>query len=95
MTVEGVVMSGQVIASVPGSWPEGSRVSVALVDEDDILDAELASCPPPPETETHEEFLESLRQEIADIKAGIRGIPLEQLERELAAEFKLPLIPKD
>ena len=95
MTVEGVVVNGRVIASVPGSWPEGSRVSVALLEEDD-LDAELDAIPVPPETETQEEFLESLRQSIADIKLGKNyGRPVDEVFAEIARELKLPNVPRE
>lgn len=90
MTVEGVVMNGRVIATAPESWPDGSRVSVALLQDDD-LDAELAAMPPPPETETQEEFLESLRQSIADIKAGkSRGRPVDEVFRRYCKGTQSP-----
>lgn len=49
--------------------------------------------PIPPETETHEEFIESLRQSIADIKAGVAGIPLEECMRRISEELGLPDVP--
>lgn len=94
MTVEGVVMNGRVIASAPESWPDGSRVSVELLGEDE-LDRELAAMPIPPDTETHEEFLESLRQAHADVKAGKRGIPLEEVFAQISKELNLPMVPRE
>lgn len=78
------------IASTPKSWLDGSSVSAPLAEEDG-----LDAMPIPPETETHEEFLESLRQELADIQAGIRGIPLEEAFAQIAAELNLPKVPRE
>ncbi len=93
MVVEGMIVNGRVEVAVPAAWTDGTRVTVALADADvDDLDFDFE---PPPETETHDEFLESLRQEVADIKAGIPGIPLEQMVEELAQEFNFPRVSRD
>jgi hypothetical protein len=64
--------------------------------EDDDLDAELAAMPVPPETETHEEFLESLRQSIADIEAGRNlGRPVDEVFADIAKELNLPKVPRE
>src|SRR4051812_31725050 len=90
MVVEGVVVNGRVEAKLPKSWPEGSVVTLALVEPD-----ELDAMPPMPEVETEAEFIESIRQELADIDAGIPGMSVEQAFaavddelRRLAAEGK-------
>lgn len=63
---------------------------------DDDLDAELAAMPVPPETETHEEFLEGLRQSIADIKAGKNlGCPVDEVFADIARELNLPKVPRE
>ena len=79
MIVEGVVVNGRVEAKAPNSWPEGSVVTVALAEPE----------------ETEEEFLESLRQELADIDAGVPGIPLEVAFAQIAADLKLPPVPRE
>ena len=58
------------------------------VVEDDPDDWENA--PPPPTTETREEFLDSLRQSIAAVQAGQKGRPLKDVMDEIAKEFNLP-----
>ena len=45
--------------------------------------------PPEPTGETRAEFLDSLRQSIADIKAG-KGIPIEEAFARIRAELNLP-----
>lgn len=56
--------------------------------EDDDLDAELAAMPVPPGTETHEEFLESLRQSIAEVKSGVPGLSVEEAFANVDAELR-------
>ena len=93
MVVEGVVTNGRVEVKLPHSWGEGSRVAVSLLDVDE-WDEALDAMPMPPDTETHEEFLESIRQSVADIMAGVRGIPLDQAFAQIAAELNLPPVPR-
>ena len=92
MVLEGVIVNGRVDLKVPAEWPNGSRVTIELAADD--LDYS-EGYDPPPEEESHEEFLESLRQAVADIKAGIRGIPLEEAFAQIAAEFNLPPVPPE
>jgi len=86
MVIEGVVVNGRVEAELPTSWPEGAFVTVALAEPDEL--DELDEMPPIPETETEEEFLESLRQSIADVKAGVRGMSVAEAFAEVDAELR-------
>lgn len=87
MSFAGTVVNGSIVLDGSPHLPEGSRVEVELVEEDD-LDAELASCPPPPVTETYEEVLESLRQSHAEVKAGANRVSVEEAFAKLDAEFR-------
>ena len=85
-------MNGSIVLDGAPRLPEGSRVEVAFLEDDD-LDAEPASIPIPPETETHEEFLESLRQFYSEVQAGIRGISAEEARRLIGEERGWPDVP--
>jgi hypothetical protein len=88
MSWQGTVVNGAI--RLDGSWslPEGAKVWVELSDDD-----ELDNMPPPPPTETYEEHLASLRQSIAETKAGIGGVDARQFLKEMAIKHKLPLQP--
>ncbi len=88
MTREGTVVNGVIVLDGPPPFPEGTRVRVEAADDAELWD-ELADVPPPPATETREEFLESLRQSVADVKAG-RGIPAAEAFARIRAELGLP-----
>jgi predicted DNA-binding antitoxin AbrB/MazE fold protein len=87
MSFAGTVVNGSIVLDGSPRLPEGSRVDVELVQEDD-LDAELASCPPQPQTETYEEVLESLRQSYAEIQAGARGMSIEEAFAKVDLELR-------
>jgi len=96
MSFPGTVVNGSIVLDGAPRLPEGSRVDVSFLDEDDELDAELAAMPIPPETETHEEFLESLRQSLADVKAGRNlGRPVDEVFADIARELNLPKVPRE
>ena len=80
MTIEGTVINGVVVLDGSPQLPEGQRV---------IVDLESDDFGPPPSTETYAEHIASLRQAMADIDAGIKGMPLEQFAAEMKAEFGL------
>ncbi|QDU19259.1 hypothetical protein [Urbifossiella limnaea] len=89
MTCEGTVVNGTIVFDNPPPFPEGTRVRVESADDADLWD-ELARVPAPPETETREEFLASLRQSVADVRAGAKGKPLAEFAAELKREFGTP-----
>jgi len=82
MTVEGTVVNGMVVLDTGASLPEGSRVRVALSDDDDLA-VEL-----PHATETYQEHLAILRQSITDAKAGVGGMTLAEAMSALDAELR-------
>ena len=84
MSLEGTVVNGVVVLDGSPHLPEGLRVRVDLDDEDDIG--------PPLPTETYEEHLAALRQSIADMDAGVKGIPLDEVMAQISAEFNLPSV---
>lgn len=86
MTREGTVVNGAVVFDGPPPFPEGTRVRVEAAADAELWD-ELARIPPPPETETREEFLQSLRQSYADMKAGVKGTPAAEFFAELRREL--------
>ncbi len=84
MLLEGTIQNGALVPDDGAALPDGARVRYELLadDEDDLG--------PPPDTETRAEFLASLRESVADARAGVPGIPLDEAMTLIAAEFKLP-----
>ena len=80
----GIMKNGVIVPDEPGTIPDGTCVHFELADEDDWP----ADVMPP--TETYEEHLEILRQSIAEMKAGVPGMTLEELRQELQREFGTP-----
>jgi hypothetical protein len=72
----GTVVNGVIVCDGPPP-PDGTRIYLEAV---------------PPADETREEFLESLRQSIADAKAG-HTRPAKEVLKELAVRHGLPLEP--
>jgi len=90
MALEGTVVNGVLVFDGPPP-PDGTRLRVELSNPDDDLWDELAKVPPPPTTETYEEHLQALRQSIAEMNAGVPGMPLKEAMAELKKEFGVPL----
>ena len=88
MTLEGTVVNGLVVFDGTPKLPEGFVVRAEFIDPDDELDRELAGVPVPPPTETYEEHLALLRQSVADAKAGIGLMTLEEAMAEVDAELR-------
>lgn len=88
MALEGTVVNGVLVFDGPPP-PDGTRLRVELSDADSDLWDELARVPPPP-TDTYEEHLEALRQSIAEMKAGVPGMPLAEFAAQLKKEFGVP-----
>jgi hypothetical protein len=89
MAIEGTVVNGVLVFDGPPP-PDGTRLRLEVADADDDLWDELDKVPPPPTTETYEEHLEALRQSIAEMKAGVPGMPLKEAMAKIAAELNLP-----
>ncbi len=87
MSLEGTVVNGVVVLDGGPQLAEGARVRVEPEDEDDIG--------PPPSTETYEEHLAALRQSLADMDAGAKGIPLDEAMARISAEFNLPPVKSE
>ena len=87
MTLEGTVVNGTIVLDGAPPLPEGARVRVELAADDPD------NAPPPPATETYEEHLASLREGVADTKAGVGGVDARQFLKELAVKHGLPLQP--
>ena len=84
MTLEGTVVNGVIVLDGGAQQPEGERVRIEVVDDDDLA--------PPPEPYDREKELAILREALEDVKAG-RGTPAREFLKKLADEFNLPLAP--
>ena len=88
MAQHGTMRGGVIVPDGPVDLPEGTRVvfesAPSGAGDDDWGD------PPPPTGETREEFLAGLREDIAAIKAGAWGKPLDEFMAELRQEFGSP-----
>jgi len=84
MVQYGTVVNGVIVPDGP-ALPEGTRMRIEPADVEEWDDV------PPPPTDTYEEHLQSLRDSIAEIEAGVPGIPLDEAMWKIAAEFNLPL----
>lgn len=87
MTLQGTVVNGLIVLDGVSRLPEGTKVRVEVLEEEDTDDF-----PPPPSTETYEEHLTALRASLEDVKAG-RGRPAREVLKEIALRYNLPLEP--
>jgi hypothetical protein len=85
MTLEGIVVNGVIVLDGTPRLPEGARVRVELTPDDP--DA-WEHAPPPPSGETREELLASLRESIAEAKAGVPGRTVDEVFAEVDAELR-------
>ena len=85
MTLEGTVVNGAIVLDNGARLPEGERVRVELVDDDDDLALPL-------EPYDRAKELAILREALEDVKAG-RGRPAREFLKELAEKYHLPLAP--
>ena len=76
MIQHGTVVNGVIVLDAPANLPEGTRVCVELAEDAEHWE-KLATMPPEPET--YEEHLALLRQSIAAVEAGERGIPADEV----------------
>lgn len=85
MTITGIVQNGRVEFDEPLTWPDGSRVTLAL-DEDEVFEY-----PHPMTPYDREKEIELLKESIEDMKAG-RVMPVEEAMRRISIELGLPVI---
>ena len=85
----GTMRNGVIVPDEPDTIPEGTRVALDLT-ADDGEGAWPDDAPPPPSTETREEFLASLREDIAAIRAGERGLPVADAFARIRADLGFP-----
>jgi len=86
MDLEGTVINGQIRLDEPTDLPDGTRVRV------EPTTAETFEYPHPMAPYDREKEVALLRERIAEMKAGVPGIPLEEAMARLATELKLPYI---
>lgn len=84
----GTMQNGVIVLDNPDGMPDGSRVVIELADEDwhDV---------PYPFHETREEIIASIRESIAELEAGVQGIPVDEAFARIRAEFGLPSLEED
>ncbi|MBM3983944.1 MAG: hypothetical protein FJ304_27480 [Planctomycetes bacterium] len=80
MTLEGTVMNGVIVPDDGAALPEGSRVRIEALEE-------RFEYPHPLAPYDREKELALLRQRIADMKAGVPMIPLDEAFKRIAAEL--------
>jgi hypothetical protein len=84
MTLEGTVVNGVIVLDGGARLPEGERVRVEVVGDDDLA--------PPPEPYDRAKELAILRESIEDMKAG-RTTEARQALADIARKYGLPLEP--
>jgi hypothetical protein len=84
MAIAGTVVNGLIVLDGPTRLPEGARVNVELVTDDELDDIEM-----PREPYDREKTLAALRESLEDMKAG-RGRPFDEVMAEIAREHNLP-----
>ena len=89
MTLEGTIRNGVIVPDAGTPLPNGARVRYELLADDEGDD----DFGPPPSTETRADFLASLRESVADARAGVGGIEARTFLKQLAFKHGLPLLP--
>ncbi len=84
MALEGTVLNGVVVLDGNPRLPEGTRVRVEL--------EEVFEYPHPLAPYDREKEGALLRERIAKMQAGEKGIPLDKAMARIAAELNLPAI---
>jgi hypothetical protein len=82
MSVLGTVVNGVIVPDSGASLPEGTRVR--------IEPAVNFEYPHPLAPYDREKELALLRESIAEMKAGVPGIPLKEAMAQIAAKLNLP-----
>jgi hypothetical protein len=101
MTITGTVRNGAIVPDVATTWPEGSRVVLALADEADLDawpdDFDTSSLPPdhPMAPYDREVEIAILRESIAEADDGYPGRPIEDVMAELSAKHGLSPLKRE
>jgi hypothetical protein len=92
MALEGTVVNGAVVLDDGSRLPEGARVRLELIEEDELPGVPDASLPDdhPLAPYNREKEIAILRERIEAMKAGEAGIPLEEAMARIAADLQLP-----
>ena len=85
----GTMRNGVIVPDEPDTIPEGRRITLDFA-EDEEDGAWPADCPPPPSTETREELIASLREDLAAIRAGERGLPVAEAFARIRTDLGFP-----
>jgi hypothetical protein len=80
MPILGTIVNGEVKYDRPIDFPEGARVSLVLQEDEDFSPLDLPQ-------ETHEEYLESLREGIDRTNQGVRGKSVSEVFDKLEARI--------
>lgn len=99
MELKGVVSNGVVVPDDAAALPEGARVRMELIDEDDELGRLVLPDPSLPADHPHAPYdreteLAILRESIAEMKAG-GGRPWREVMDELSQKHGLGPLPPD
>lgn len=93
MTLEGTVVNGAIVLDGAPALPEGARVRVVLSHEHDELDdvdipAAGFEYPHPLAPYDREKEIALLRESIAEMKAGVPGLSVEEAFARVDAELR-------
>ena len=87
MTLEGTVVNGLIVPDSDAALPEGSRVRIELEEQFEY--------PHPLAPYDREKELALLRERIAEMKAGVPGIPVAEAFNRIRAELNLPPVDSE
>lgn len=82
MSLLGTLVNGVVVPDHGSSLPDGTRVRIEPED--------FFEYPHPLAPYDRQKELALLRESIAEVKAGVPGIPLKEAMAQIAAELNLP-----
>lgn len=86
MALEGIVIDGKIVLDSPADLPNGTKVWIEPVEDDEVYEYPHRMAPYDRDKE-----IALLREPIEDMKAG-RGIPLKTAMHEITAELGLPRV---
>lgn len=93
MTLEGTVVNGAIVLDGAPTLPEGARVRVELAEgADELDDIDIPTTgfeyPHPLAPYDREKELALLRESIAEMKAGVPGLTIEEAFAQVDAELR-------